>query len=180
VSFVPGASGASFAPSDPGDVVVPSDPGFSLDPNASDAPDVPRAKFTHGSATLTIGTQVIKLDRIIGVGYLSDQFGGQGSWTDGTGWYAQAFGISPSGSEFGEDAFVSFDHIFGGQHWTVGDPSSCEITVTKADETGLAGSAVCPGLRWADLMAAYASSSGPVYIEGQASFDAKLTFEATP
>jgi hypothetical protein len=180
---VPIAPGTSFDPGfsfDPGVSFDPNDPGFSFDPEASDIPDVTKATYTHGSATLTIGDQVIKLDRLVGKAYLSDQFGGQASWTDGSGWYAQAFGVSASGSEFGEDAFVSFDHVFGGQHWTVGDPSVCEITITKADETGLAGTAVCPGARWADLMAAYASTSGPVFIEGQAPFDAKLSFEATP
>ncbi len=90
------------------------------------------------------------------------------------------FGLNLAASEFGGDAFVSFDHIVGGQHWTVGDPTPCQITVTRVDETGLAGSATCPGLRWADLMAAYASPSGPVYVEGEPAFDAKLTFEATP
>jgi len=150
----------SLAPIDPQVSFDPNDPGFSFDPDATDAP--PKAIFKHGSATLTIGKDVIKLDRLVGTGFLADQFGGQASWTNGDGWYAQAFGLDSAGSEFGADAFVSFDHIVGGQHWTIGDPSACVITVTRADETGLAGSAKCQGLRWADLMAAYASPSGPV------------------
>jgi hypothetical protein len=174
-SFDPNAPVPSFDPNEPPPTFEPGVPSF--DPEAS---YVPKATFKHGSATLTIGSKVIKLDRLVGNAFLSDEFGGQASWTNGSGWYAQAFGIGDANSEFGADAFVSFDRIEGGRHWIVGDPSLCEITVTRADETGLAGTAVCQGLRWADLMAAYANPSGPVYVEGEPPFDAKLTFEATP
>jgi hypothetical protein len=174
----PNAPGFSFDPNDPAFSFDPNDPAFSFDPEGSG--DIPKATYTHGTATLTIGTDVITLDRIVGIGSLSDAYGGQASWTDGTGWYVQAFGVSPGGSPFGEDAFVSFDRIVDGQHWTVGDPSSCQITVTAADESRLAGSATCSGLRWADLMAGYGSPDGPVYVAGQPAFDATVTFEATP
>jgi hypothetical protein len=175
---IPAPSIGSNGPSDAPPSADPDDPGFSFDPDATDAP--PKAYFKHGSATLTIGTQVIKLDKMVGQGFLSEQFGAQAAWTNGSGWYAQAFGISPAGSEYAEDALVSFDHIVNGQHWTVGDPSLCHIAVTRSDEKGLAGTATCPNLRWADLMAAYASPTGPVYIKGEPAFDAKLTFEASP
>jgi hypothetical protein len=176
-SFDPNDPAVSFDPSDPGSSFDPSDPGSSFDP---DAPGAPKATFSHGKATVTIGSDVVALDRIVGSGYLSDEYGGQASWTNGSGWYVQAFGISPDGSAFGDEAFVSLDRIVDGNHWTVGDPSSCKITVTRADETGLAGSADCTGLRWADLMASYASPSGPAYVQGQPAFDAKVTFEAAP
>ena len=192
-SVAPNDPGVSFAPNDPGVSFDPNDPAFSFDPNEPppsfdpndpgfdpEASFVPKATFKHGSATLTIGSKVIKLDRVVGSGYLSDEFGGQAAWTNGSGWYAQAFGISEAASADGADAFVSFDRIEGGQHWTVGDPTSCKVTVERAEVTGIAGTAVCPGLRWADLMAAYANPTGPVYVEGEAPFDAKLTFEATP
>jgi hypothetical protein len=180
-SAVPGIAAPSIDPNGPVEVppsADPDDPGFSFDPDASDAP--PKAYFKHGSATLTIGTQVIKLDKMVGEGLLSDQFGAQAAWSNGAGWYAQAFGISPAGSEYAEGALVSFDHIVNGQHWTVGDPSLCRIAVTRSDEKGLAGTATCPNVRWADLMAAYASPTGPVYVKDEPAFDAKLTFEASP
>ena len=139
---MPAPSIDSNGPSDAPPSADPDDPGFSFDPDATDAP--PKAYFKHGSATLTIGKQVIKLDKMVGQGFLSEQFGAQAAWTNGSGWYAQAFGISPPGSEYGEDALVSFDHIVNGQHWTVGDPSLCHIAVTRSDEKGLAGTATCP------------------------------------
>jgi hypothetical protein len=55
------------------------------------------------------------------------------------------------------------------------------VTVTKADETGLAGTATCKGLRWSDAMSmGFDSSFTPPYIEGEPAFDAEITFEATP
>ncbi len=88
-SFDPSAPGPSLDPGAPPSSFDPNDPGFGPDPSF-----VPKATFIHGTATLTIGTKVIKLDRLVGTGYLSDEFGGQASWTDGSGWYAQALGIS--------------------------------------------------------------------------------------
>ena len=103
--------------------------GFSFDPDASDAP--PKAYFKHGSATLTIGTQVIKLDKMVGEGFLSDQFGAR-RLVERRRLVRPGVWHQPAGSEYGEDALVSFDHIVNGQHWTVGDPSLCRITVTRA------------------------------------------------
>jgi hypothetical protein len=78
-------------------------------------------------------------------------------------------------------AYLTIDRIVGTQHWTTLDSSRCVVTVTKADETGLAGTATCKGLRWSDALSmGLGSSFQPPYISGEPAFDAEVTFEATP
>ena len=56
--------------------------------------------------------------------------------------------------------------------------SGCKVELTKSDKTGLAGTATCTDLRWSDAMGGFAQ--GRSFIEGEAPFDATVTFEAAP
>ena len=92
---MPAPSIDSNGPSDAPPSADPNDPGFSFDPDATDAP--PKAYFKHGSATLTIGKQVIKLDKMVGQGFLSEQFGAQAAWTNGVGLVRPGLWHQPAG-----------------------------------------------------------------------------------
>ena len=79
---------------------------------------------------------------------------------------------------FGGGAYLQIDRIVGTAHWTTADPSRCIVTVELADETALRGTATCKGLRWSDTLATGFYSMKPAYVEGEAPFDAEITFEA--
>jgi hypothetical protein len=166
-SFDPGALG-SF---DPG-VFGSFDPG-----NPDESLPPPIATYTTGTASVTIGGTVTTLDGLTEPGTLYQDFGAEGSWTDGKGMYVQ-FNSDPSGAS-GAAGFVQIDRISGGQHLAAADPSRCKVTVKKADTTGLSGSATCTGLTWIDTMGGFnglTSSPPPI----GAPFDATVTFEAAP
>jgi hypothetical protein len=155
------------------------DPGIEPFPNGSEP--VPTATYTKGTTIVTIGDAApVTLDRLVGTGSVTDEYGAQASWTDGTGWYVQLYGASENGSIFGEEAFLTLDRIADGRHWTISDPSACKMTVERAGKTGLAGTATCTDVRWVDLMAPYDETGQPAYVEGEAAFDVEVTFEATP
>jgi len=154
------------------------DPGFPPFPDASGA--LPSVTFTKGTATITIAGEAVTLDRMSGSASIAPGFGEQAGWTDGHGWYVQVFAADTGGPVFGGSTYLSLDRIVDGHHWSVADPTHCDVTVDRSDKTGIAGSASCKGVRWADLMAGYDPNGNPSIVEGQAPFDATITFEATP
>jgi hypothetical protein len=162
-SFDPGEFG-SF---DPG-------PEFSLPP--------PLATYSSGSASVEIGGTTTSLDRLVGPARLYQEFGTEVLWTDGKGLYFHYYGMVEPGGPGGpgDDGFVTLDRIFGGQHWSSADPGVCTVKVTQSDAKGLAGTATCKAVRWIDAMASFNGGLQPAYVEGQAPFDAEITFEAAP
>jgi hypothetical protein len=134
----------------------------------------PQAIFETGSAAVTIDGTTTKLDRLTGAAAVYGLFGTEATWTDGKGFYLRYFG---PGEGTGEAGFLSFDRIQGGSHWTTMD-SGCKVALTKSDTTGLAGSASCKDLRWSDAMGGF--TPGSPFIEGEAPFDAEVSFEAAP
>ena len=148
----------------------PGDPMFS--------PPPPLATYTTGSATVSIGGAVAKLDRLAGGALYQGGLGAEVDWTDGKGLYLRFFGTPEAQSPTGA-GFVTLDRIADGQHWTTPDPSLCTVKVTQAGTKGIAGTATCTGLRWIDTMAPYIGVQ-PAYVEGEAPFDAEITFGAVP
>jgi hypothetical protein len=134
----------------------------------------PQAIFETGSAEVTIDDATTKLDKLVGTAAVYRTFGTDIAWTDGKGFYLRYYG---PGEGAGEPGFLSFDRIKDGSHWTTMD-SGCKVDLTKSDKTGLAGTASCNDLRWTDMMGGFAGT--PPLIEGEAPFDASVTFEATP
>lgn len=173
-SFDPGAFG-SFDPS----AIGSFDPGAigSFDPGAEDSLPPPLATYVKGTASITIGGAVTKLDRLTEPAALYVDAGAEASWTDGKGMYVE-FYSDPTGSS-GSDGVVQLDRISGGQHLATIDPSSCVVTVKQADAHGLAGTASCKGLRWTDTMSGF-NGLEPSPVPGEAPFDAEITFEAAP
>jgi hypothetical protein len=153
-----------FGSFDPGDFAS-----FGPEPIPS-----PQAIFETGSAEVTIGDTATKLDRLTGVAAVYGMLGTQASWTDGNGFYLRYYGPSEGINDGG---FLTFDRIEGGQHWTTLEPA-CQVALTKSDKTGLAGTATCNDLRWADAMGGFTPEAP--FIEGEAPFDASVTFEAAP
>ncbi len=173
VPLVPSAGG-SFDPGAFGSF----DPGAfgSFDPNATFSLPPPLATFTKGAATVAIAGKSTPLDRLSGTAAIYEDFGTEVGWTDGNGLYIRFYGEPDSA--YG-DGFVIIDRIADGQHWTTADPSGCKVTITQDDAKGIAGSASCKGLRWADAM----SVEDPIdrnVVAGQAPFDAEMTFQAAP
>jgi hypothetical protein len=146
------------------------------------ADPAPTATFRSGSASIAIaGGDAVELPRLTAPGALYDTFGGMVTFTNDTGWYLQIIDMSAAPSMgLGSMAYLSLDRIVGTSHWTSADPSRCIVTITKADETGLLGTATCKGLRWADMFANDYYATEPSYIDGEAPFDAEITFEAVP
>ena len=156
-----------FGSFDPGEFgsFDPDDPGFSMPP--------PEATFTKGSATVTIDGTATTLDRLAGNGLMYKDVGADVGWTDGNGTYVHFFG---SGA-FGDAGFVSIDRIADGHHLGLPDPGACTVKLDKADATGVAGSATCKGARWTDMLTNFGGFASP---SPGATFDAEITFEATP
>ena len=163
----PGGPFPSLEPFPSFDPNESSDPGFSLPP--------PTATYEQGTATVTIGTDApVKLGSIYGSAELIPGFGLVVTWTDGKGLYLRLASYGPS------DSMVMVDRIVDGQHWTAWN-SDTECTVTfshQADTTGVAGTASCPGLHWADMMQEGLDGNG-VDVPGQKPFDFKATFSAS-
>lgn len=155
---------------------------FGYDPTSPDfAMPSPAATYGDGRATVTVGEEPpIVLDQLGGGGMYQATFGAEATFRSADGWNVRVMGAMGSGGMFGQSAYVTLDRIVGFEHWTTSDPTRCIVTVTKADGTGLVGTATCKGLRWADAMSGSMGSLEPAYIKDQPAFDAEITFEATP
>jgi hypothetical protein len=158
------------------------DPGASYDPNSSDPPYAgpkPIATFTKGKVTLSVDKSApITLDHLSAGPHIFQDFGTSVTWSGAEGWY-----VSIDDSIYGgtDETSIRLDRITGGQHWAVDDTfTTCILELTHApDKTGVAGTASCHGLRWADTMAVNPGEDQPPYVTGQDPFDLELSFSAS-
>ena len=135
------------------------------------------ATFTSGHATIDLGAQTIVLDHLKSGGTVTDELGTSATWANGEGWYLTFSGYPDVG--FGaESGYLSLNRIFDGQHWVTYDPTRCVTTTDHANATGIAGTAICRGLEWSDYFDTFSGLGTPKEIEGEAAFDADITFEA--
>lgn len=140
------------------------------------------ATFESGVARIAIdGGATVTLPRLTTPGVIYEVYGGQVTFTNDDGWYLQVMDMS-SGPLAGMSpaAYVTLDRIVDGAHWSTVDTARCIVDIDTADATGLVGSATCKGLRWSDVLAMDYYSYEPSYVEGEAPFDAEITFEAEP
>jgi hypothetical protein len=141
----------------------------------------PAAIYKNGHAAVTVGKDpTIELRELSEGGTMDASFGASATFRNADGWYLRIMGATKGGNSFYMPAYMTLDRIVGSQHWTTFDSSRCVITVTKADETGLVGTATCKGLRWSDALSGGMGAFEPPYIKDQAAFDAEITFEAMP
>jgi hypothetical protein len=150
---------------------------------SEELPDpTPIATFESGSATIAIdGGPTITLPRLTIPGAMYESFGGHVTFTNDEGWYLQVMDMSTGAfGGMGPSAYVTVDRIVDGAHWSTIDTSRCIVDTETADETGLQGRATCKGLRWSDVLATDFYGLEPTYVEGEAPFDAEITFEAEP
>jgi hypothetical protein len=141
----------------------------------------PVATYRIGHAAITFGKDpAIELRELSEGGTMDPSFGASATFRNSEGWYLRIMGATKGGNSFYTPAFMTLDRIVGSQHWTTFDSSRCVITVTRADETGLVGTATCKGLRWSDALSGGMGALEPPYIKGEAAFDAEITFEALP
>ena len=154
---------------------------YAFPDDAFDEP-TPIATFPSGSASIAIvGGPTIELPELTVPASMYESFGGMATFNNDDGWYLQVLDMTSAPSfGLGSTAYLSIDRIVEAAHWAATDPSRCIVTVTKADETGMQGSATCKGLRWSDTFANDYYALEPSYIEGEAPFDAEITFEAMP
>ena len=162
-----------------GDGLVP--PATNDDPDATFDPGDPygpaEANYTRGKASLTIGKDVITLDRLASTGTYFKEFGADVIWTGEDGWYVQLGGAKATAGPIDIPAYLAFDRVHDGQHWVSWDPDGCKITIDQADRGGVRGSATCKNMRWVDAIATSLAEE-PTPIPGQAPFSVTLTFRA--
>jgi hypothetical protein len=141
------------------------------------------ATFKSGHASVTVDKEpAVELRELTDGGTMDPEYGASATFRNADGWYVRVMGATQGGTAYYLPAYLTIDRIVGMQHWTTLDSSRCVVTVTKADKTGLAGTATCKGLRWSDALSNGFSPGGlqPPYIAGEPAFDAEITFEATP
>jgi hypothetical protein len=156
---------------------------YGLNPNTPPDFGMPRPAATYktGHATLTVGKEpAVELGDVTDGGTMDPSFGANATFRNADGWYLRIIGATKGANAYSMPGFMTIDRIVDKQHWTTFDSNRCVITITKADETGLAGTATCKGLRWADALSNGYESLEPPYIKDQPAFDAEITFEALP
>jgi hypothetical protein len=162
------------------------------------------ATYTHGAASMEIKqgdtTQTIQLNRVAAGSTLVSITGASVTWRNDDGWGLQVstvdtstvFGQGPSPSAgkspgataapyVGDFAVMLIaDHEYWrASNYSITGSNRCIVDLTEASAIRVAGSATCRGLRWTDGTIT-PMMLDPVYIDGQESFDAEITFEATP
>ena len=137
------------------------------------------ATYHRGVASLTTGSTIHRLTRLAGTGTYFHEFGLDVVWTSGDGWYLQVGGAKPNSDEATLPAYIAIDWVHDGQHWVTWDPSGCDITIDKADKSGLAGTAKCKDMRWVDAIVAGLADE-PTRVVGQAAFSVRIEFAAAP
>jgi len=153
----------------------PFGPPPSFDPEAPFGSPV--ATYRSGTATVTMGDQVVTLDHLVNAGSLNSEFGAEVTWAGGDGWYLRVLGVLPQGTP-GGFPYLTIDRVADGRHLTSYDLATCTFTIERADATGIAGKASCKSLTWVDAIGG-SLASGPMPSEGPP-FAAEVTFEATP
>lgn len=141
----------------------------------------PSVKYGTGKATIAIDKgPAIALTTLTEGGTIVPEFGVGATFRNDDGWYLRLIGATAGQSTFASTTYMTLDRVVDGEHWTATDPGRCRFTITKADATGLDGTASCTGLRWSDAISSgYSESYEPPYID-QPAFDAEITFEAAP
>jgi len=138
----------------------------------------PIARFAEGTATIEIdGGDTIELTQVVEGAGIDSMFGSTVRWTGPDGWSMQVMGAGAE--EFGMgSAYLTFDRIDDGEHWTTFDPGRCIVDIEVADKDALRGSATCKGVEWYDALGGMmALEPSPL---DEPKFDAEVTFEATP
>ncbi len=136
------------------------------------------ATFRTGSATVKLndGTTVV-LDQLRPGSSMETVMGSDVRWSNADGWNLTIFGAGASPGFAAGGSEVELDRIVDNQHLATFDASSCGLTVTTADATGLRGTASCTGLQWVDAL--NVPLDAPPSGIGDA-FDAEITFAAQP
>jgi hypothetical protein len=170
-----------------GDVSPPSNGGLAPpatrddDPDATFDPGDPygpaEATYRTGRATLTIGNDVITLDRLAGPGTYFAEFGADVIWTSKSGWYVQLGGAKANIGPLEIPAYIALDRVKDGQHWVSWDPDGCRVSIKQADRGAVRGTASCTNMRWVDAIAGGLAEE-PTPIRGQPPFSATITFFA--
>lgn len=154
--------------------------GMSPDPFDPDGPfpfPTMEASFTSGNATITLEGEAIVLGELAGEAGIDEFIGASVRWTNGDGWYLGVNSFAEMDG-FPANAYLTLDWIVDSRHWTILDPSRCVTTIDRVDESGIAGSATCRGLQWADYFTTNSMTGYPEPIAGQAPFDAEIAFAA--
>ena len=139
----------------------------------------PIAAFDEGTATIAIADgETIELTRVADGAGIDSLFGSTVRWMGPDGWSLQISGAGAE-PEFGMgSAYLTFDRIADGEHWTTFDPGRCIVDIEVADKTALRGTATCKGVEWYDALGGVmALEPSPM---DEPKFDAEVTFEATP
>lgn len=154
---------------------------FGFDPTSPEfPPSKPAATYHSGSASLAIGSDPPIVLGNLSTGGSYEAYGSEATFRNDDGWHLRIMGATAAAGMFGQTAYISIDRIVGTEHWTTYDSTRCVVTVSRADETGLAGTATCKGLRWSDAIGGGLGTLEPPYIKDQPAFDAEITFEAKP
>ena len=166
-----GASGCTLL-----NLLLGGDSGF--DPNAGFPPfPTAEATFTTGLATIEIaGGETVVLDELAGSSGVTFD-GVHVVWENDAGWY-MTFTAYTGEEAFPGSSFLSLDRVREREHWVVVDPSRCVTTTSQSGASGVKGTAICRGLRWADYFDAYSGDGSPQPLASEPPFDADVTFEA--
>ena len=88
------------------------------------------ARYTTGSATLTIDGETILLDELVGEAVVDGFMGLSVRWTNGDGWFLGVSSIADMGP-VAESTFLAIDWLADNRHWTIFDPSRCDTTIER-------------------------------------------------
>lgn len=141
----------------------------------------PTIAYTTGTATIEVDGTSRTLDELADGGGEWADYGASATWRGTDGWILQVSGAVAEGdlAPFGFGGYLTLHRIAHGEHWTTYDPSRCIITIDRVDDDGLAGSATCRGMEWVDAIVDEFQFE-PRSIDGEAPFDAEITFRAGP
>ena len=142
----------------------------------------PIASYSHGTATIAIaGGETVVLGELPEPGEVDALFGSDIHWASSSGWHLHVTGAGSSMDPSGmtpDGAYVTFDRITDGQHWTSGFDNRCIVDVATVSGDAIRGTAACKGVEWFDALTMPTSHDGPKPLD-EPKFDAEVTFEAT-
>jgi len=161
--------------------------GTAADPGDLEAWGRPIATYDAGEATLRIDDDDPLVLTKLNVGpHLSKGIGASIMWANSDGWavrligpYGRVEGAFTTGLLPSESGMVTIERVDKG-YWSMSFSDGCTVEIDSMTETHLAGSASCRSLRWVDSSgtAGYNGDTLP-FVQGEAAFDAEITFEAT-
>jgi hypothetical protein len=134
------------------------------------------SRYGSGTATLRLddGT-VVELPDVAESSSWEPSSGYAVRWTGPDGWSLSLTGMD-SGDPMSDFEYLSLDRIEDGVHWTVFDPTGCDIDLERATADRVAGTAACNGLQWTDAL----DQTGMMWPDppDTPEFDVEITFEA--